>query len=385
MEVKKNRNTICIVCATPLTIHLFFVEFIKQLSKDFKLTIIFNEKIDKYVNLDHLPAQFISIPFQRKISIFFDIVSFIKLIIHFRRNHYDMVWGIAPKAGLLASIASFIAGVDIRLFVFQGEVWANSTGFRRSFFKFIDRLIVKFSTNLLAVGHSERDFLISEGIVSRDQIKVLAAGSISGVDTNLFFRNNNARHHVRKKLGYGNEERVCLYLGRLNRDKGLIDLSKSFQVVKSRGIEKLKLLIVGPDEEGIRDNICEAAYPFSDDINFLPFTTSPATIMAASDLFCLPSYREGFPISILEASSCELPIIATSIYGNKDAVVDGETGRLFERGDINGLSDLLINFCEDEASFRKMGSKGRNRVIENFRSEIVVKHYLDYIQSLIKK
>ncbi|MBU6176774.1 MAG: glycosyltransferase [Bacteroidetes bacterium] len=383
LEHRNNKKSICIVCATPLTLHLFFREYIEKLSKNFDLTIIYNKNTDTYIDLTDLKVNVVFLPIRRKISLIFDFISLVKLINHFSKNHYDLVWGIAPKAGLLASLASFIAGIKIRLFIFQGEVWANSVGLRRSFFKIIDRLIAKLSTNLLAVSHGERQFLIDEGIVLDGQIQVLGQGSINGVNTSTFIRDEDTREEIRNKLGYANRSKVCIYLGRLNRDKGLIDLAIAFRNSKISGCQDLKLLIVGPDEEAIQGDICEAALPYANDITFLPFTKNPVSLLVASDLFCLPSYREGFPISILEAASCELPVIASSIYGIKDAIIDGETGRLFPKGDVYRLTELICDFYNHENDYRKMGINGRKRVIKFFQSDLIIDRYLNYIKSVI--
>jgi len=106
--------------------------------------------------------------------------------------------------------------------------------------------------------------------------------------------------------------------------------------------------------------------------------------MAAADVFCLPSYREGFGQVAVEASAAELPVIASRIYGVTDAVVEGETGLFHAPGDIEALSERMQTLIEHPEMRRSLGSAGRARVLREFSAERVTRALLDYYSDLLR-
>ena len=376
------KKKICLICATPLTLHFFFRQHIETLSHDFDVTVIYNREIDSYINIDDLPAQKIYVPLQRKISPFNDVYCLILLTWHFLFNRYDHIWAIAPKAGLIATFAGWLTRISVRLFVFQGEVWATERGLKRFLLKNIDRLIAATASHVLSVSEGERKFLIHERVVDPNKINVLKPGSICGVDIKRFTIDPDTRVQMRQKLGFQEGDRVCLFLGRIRRDKGVLDLANAFHNARNQGCERLKLLIIGPDEDSISEEISKIIFPYSDDVVLHSFAADPAPFLSASDLFCLPSYREGFPISILEAAAMEIPTIGSRIYGIEDAILNRMTGILFEPRNITELKQCLIEFYSQIDFYQNMGKKARERVVSSFDSQSIVKNYVNYIRSI---
>lgn len=126
-------------------------------------------------------------------------------------------------------------------------------------------------------------------------------------------------------------------MGRLNPEKGLIDLAHAFARLKEK-YKGIHLIVAGPDEDDIgrrMSGICKEG------LHIVGVTYEPERFMSASDVFVLPSYREGFGLSIIEAASVGIPAIGSKIYGITDAIVDGETGLLFEPGDVDSLASQM--------------------------------------------
>jgi len=166
-------------------------------------------------------------------------------------------------------------------------------------------------------------------------------------------------------LGIPDSAVLLLYLGRLNRDKGITDLAAAFADLAPRQ-PNLCLLLVGPDEAGMQAEVRAACAAWLDRVRFVGFTDQPERFMAAADVFCLPSYREGFGSSVIEAAACGVPAVASRIYGLTDAVRDGETGLLHPPGDVANLVAQVERLAVDAALRQNMGEAAHERVLRDF-------------------
>ena len=267
-------------------------------------------------------------PIARRIAPLRDLVCLVKLFGIFRSRQFDLVITLVPKAGLLASLAAKASRVSERLHIFQGEVWASKSGFLRLVLKTCDRITAASSTALLAVSASEKTFLLDEKVVGSKDIEVLGQGSISGVDTALFRPDRDARREWRTGFGIEEDERLILFLGRINRDKGVGELIEAGRRLL-RDFSDVKIAFVGPDEENlIKAWLWPSASQLGTRVICPGLTRTPEKWLNAADVLVLPSHREGFGVVALEAAACEVPVVATAIYGLTDAVVDGVTGTL---------------------------------------------------------
>ncbi len=384
MSVKNYvKDSMCIVCTTPLSIHFFLRPHIKQLSKKIDITILTNLDVDNFSSILDLEVKLISIGIERKVNIFKDIITLIRLHFHFLKNDYSLVWAVGPKAGLLGMVAAKFAGIKKRLFIFQGEVWAAKVLPIKNILKFMDKITASASTDLLAVSNSEKEFLLKEGVVKNNQISVLGSGSISGVDVSSFDLSSFDKRAFKKNIGIPEDALVLLFIGRLNKDKGIFDLANAFAKISDQH-PNLWLLIVGPDEAQLSINIMKLLSDRTKRFKVLGFTETPFNYYAIADIFSLPSYREGFPISILEAGLFEVPVVGSDIYGISDAIVPNETGLLHTPKSIDEISKL-ITFLIDNPDMRKiMGNNAKRRVISEYDQKDVVGRYVKYITHLLK-
>jgi glycosyltransferase involved in cell wall biosynthesis len=140
----------------------------------------------------------------------------------------------------------------------------------------MDRTIAMCATHILVDSPSQREFLISQGIVSAQKSRVLGRGSVSGVDASRFRPNAEARRSVRERLGFLDDQVVLLYLGRLNRDKGVLDLAAAFTRVLGAGHDA-RIMVVGPDEGGIRKRMEDTFGAAAIHARFVPYTERPKT------------------------------------------------------------------------------------------------------------
>ena len=107
--------------------------------------------------------------------------------------------------------------------------------------------------------------------------------------------------------------------------------------------------------------------------------------LAITDIFVLPSYREGAPVAVLEAMAMGLPVVATDVPGCREAVVHGETGFLVPPRDVDELVQAIQKLVEDPALRQRMGQASRARVVQHFAVERIVEQYLDLYVELLGK
>jgi glycosyltransferase involved in cell wall biosynthesis len=370
----------CFIATIPAVINSFMKEHIHASAEKWQVIIISNSVgaeliIDKDI-------QFIPLPIERKISPWYDLLVLIQMVIVFRRERFDLIQSIMPKTGLLAMLAGWLTGVPHRIHTFTGQVWANKSGWKRKALKIFDRLIVLFATHILVDSPSQRDFLVSEGVLPLGKAIVIGNGSICGVDEVRFHTNLHLRNAVREELDIGFDKTVILFLGRLNRDKGILDLAAAFAELASKRVDVV-LILVGAEEDVPFTRVQDICGPYRDQLRRVSFTTNPERYMTAADIFCLPSYREGFGQVIIEAAACNVPTVASRIYGITDAVEDGKTGLLFPAGDVAGLTQSLLRLIDDQHLRQELGNAARIRALALFPSYKITEGMLAFYSELL--
>lgn len=356
---------ICFVATIPAVVDSFLRSHIARLSQDFTVTVICNNKNKEL--LDGINARFIFLPLLRKPSLWKDLVVLLTLIRLFYVERFSIVHSIMPKTGLLAMIAALVTRVPFRIHTFTGQIWVTRRGFNRSFLKFIDRVIGAFCNIAIVDSASQKNFLISEGVLIASKALVIGFGSICGVDPERFKPDMKVRCDVREELNIPSESGVILFLGRLNSDKGVLDLASAFSKI-ARLNKDCKLLIVGAEEDVTFVQMSAACTGYQDRLLYVPYTKTPEHYMMAADIFCLPSYREGFGMTVIEAAACGVPAVASRIYGITDAVDEGKTGLLFPAGNVECLAESLINLLNNPELRQRLGRASRMRAIELFSS-----------------
>ncbi len=372
---------ICLVVASEMTVKAFLKPHIIALAQRYEVTLVLHTKQPDFSECNELPVTVIPLAIERAINPISDIRALYRLVQVFRQHHFGLVHSVTPKAGLLAMTAAKLAGINFRIHTFTGQVWATHRGFFRMLLKNMDRVLAASATHLLADSRSQREFLIAQGVTRVDKVSVLADGSISGVDVDRFKPDQSARDRIRQQLALGDDDVLLLFLGRLNRDKGVLDLARAAAGLMP-SMPQLHLLFVGPDEGGLQSEIQQLMGQSADQLHFVDYTEHPEDYFAAADIFCLPSYREGFGSVIIEAAACGVPAIGSDIYGISDAIRGGETGLLFPAGDITALREAIAQMVQDSEVRKRMGQAALQRAQKEFSTKRLVQAWLEYYDGL---
>lgn len=325
----------------------------------------------------------------RPISLIKDLKAVYSLYKVFKHERFDAVHSITPKAGLVTALAARMAGIKVRSHTFTGQVWATRKGFMRKLLRMMDHIIVNLDNHIFVDAEAQRQHLISEGILKENNSRVLANGSLLGADMNRFCPNTEIRQNQRADIGINDNHFVFAFLGRLNIDKGIRELLAAFNrlvaYAKDKGCDRTPyLMLVGDDEENMT-----ALFSQHKDIhqgtNFCAYGSTPVPehVMQAADVFVLPTYREGFPQSPLEAGALALPIIISDIYGTRASIINDVTGLRCKPQDTDSLFTAMQHMFDNPEEAKGMGQAGRKYIAEKYDQKVLEKAWLDLYKELM--
>jgi glycosyltransferase involved in cell wall biosynthesis len=375
------KKRICFIVATPLTAKAFLLKHFEYLSKEFDIYLAANfEENTATPFFSPYVKETKHIGIQRNIALIEDVKALFSLRNYLVQMQFDAVHTVTPKAALLGILGAKMAGVKIRIHIFTGQVWHSKKGIFRNLLINLDRLIVYCATHILVDGESQRQFLIQNKIIDEKNSRVLGKGSISGVDLGRFSPNTEIRDKYRKELNLSSEV-IFMFLGRINLDKGVLDLVQAFLRL-NRKYNNSKLVLVGPDEENLQPQIKEMC-PESNSIVFYGSTSKPEEVLQLADVFCLPSYREGFGTSVIEASLLELPIICSDTYGLMETILDNKTGLRHQVGNIDSIYNQMEKMMEDDDLRLVLGNNGREYVLAHFSSDTISREWFNFYSNLL--
>jgi glycosyltransferase involved in cell wall biosynthesis len=322
------------------------------------------------------------VPMERRISPLGDLKAFLDLCSLFRRLEPAIVHAHTPKGGLLGVMAARMAGVKVALYTMHGIRFSTAVGIQRSVLRWAEALTCRAADRVFSVSRSNHARAVAEGLCSQNKIHVLARGSCNGVDADGRFNPeklpSTSRLEIRHRLGIPPHATVLGYVGRIVKDKGLVVLADAWSLLRER-FRDLHLVLVGPleSQDPVPQDVLNRLRR-DERVRFTDWVWDPVPYYAAMDIVVLPTFREGFPVTPLEASAMEIPVVASAVDGCVEAVVHGGTGLLVPPGDRESLVAAVHALIMDSELRRRMGRLGRQRVIRTFKPEAIWQELLDH-------
>lgn len=327
--------------------------------------------------LDQLPAEdpatIHPVRIERRIRPLRDLLTVVALLHLIRRVEPDIVQAHSPKGGIIGMLAAWLARTPHRIYHIHGLPAATTAGAKGLLLRSVARVTCALATEVWSVGPSVMRQAVDAGLVPAGKIRVIGAGSINGIDTVRFDPARVTSEHragLRASLSIPHDATVIGFVGRVIREKGIAELLHAFERLGTAH-PALHLLLIGPAEA--HDPLPADVRPLLDHARVhaigAQYDTPPW--YACMDIFCLPSYREGLPITLLEASSMGLPSVATDIPGPADLIIDGETGLLIPLYEVDALAAALEALIADKALRQSMGAAAHRHITTRYAAPLV--------------
>lgn len=381
-----NKKKLIRATTVPMSLTSFCTGLLKELSEQYEVIALSSpgKELEQIHNTDGVRT--IAVPMERHISLTKDIIALFRMIRVFMKEKPYMVHSMTPKAGLLCMMAAWICRVPRRVHTFTGLVWPTTTGVKRSILMLTDKILCLCATHIIPEGQGVLQDLQEH--ITNKPMKVLGYGNIRGVDVNYWNNTESIKEEGRKLRGrYGIEQEFTfLYVGRVVKEKGINELVEAFKELNSLYPES-RLLLVGPEENNL-DPISEESREI---IGRLPsiITTGPAygrdllNFYSAADCLILPSYREGFPNTPIEAGAMGLPCIVTDINGSREIIEDGKNGLVVPSKDSLALLTAMTALIENKPLYNMMADNARPMIVARFEQGFVRKCLYDYYNEIM--
>jgi glycosyltransferase involved in cell wall biosynthesis len=319
-------------------------------------------------------VRIVEIPMKREISPLADLVSLWRMYRWMSRARLDLVNASTPKAGLLAGMSAWLAGVPCRIFTIRGLRSETTSGWKRCILRVTERLSCVCAHRVVCVSPSLREKVVTLTLAPLHKTVVLAAGSSHGVEVGRFAPTPQTLREVdfrKQELGIPRHAPVVGFVGRFVRDKGIAEMMMAYSLLHAR-FPELRLLLVGDWESGdpVPGSI-RTAIETDPNIIRTGFICDPTFYYHLMDVLAHPTYREGFPNCVLEAHAAGKPVVTTRATGAVDSVVNGVTGLLVPVGDGNALADALESLITNVARRAAMGAAGQQHVRDHYHTNIV--------------
>ena len=303
----------------------------------------------------------------RNIQLFGDYNAVKKCISLIRQIKPDIIHAHSSKAGVVARVAGWICKVPV---VFTAHGWGFTPGTpnkRRVVALIAEKLLAPLTAKLICVSENDRQLALSLGVGSQNSLVTVRYG-IGNIPVSLA---NPALNPVR-----------LIMVARFNEQKDQVTLLKSIAQLNDHSIH-LDLVGSGPSWKSCKDLAKSLA--IEDQVSFLGDRRDVPNLLAQSQIFILSTHYEGLPISILEAMRTGLPVVATSVNGIPEEVLDGQTGFLVAREDVSSIANALSNLIQSPDLRQQMGEAGRQKFLEEFTIERMIDETKTVYEQVLKQ
>ena len=373
-----------IVTTVPSTLRYILSGQPKFLSGFYDVAAVSTPGRDLKIVEDSEGVRTYGIAMTRGISPLSDLISLFKMIVLFCKIRPDAVHSYTPKAGLICALAGLITFVPARIHTFTGLIFPTARGVKKRVLSLLDALVCRLNTIVIAEGEGVKKQLQS---ITKAQIEIISHGNIAGVDLEYFdpdrFSVVETVTEFKAKLGIDRSFVFC-FVGRLNTDKGVTELVTAFIELSQHYDVKLILLgeieKVNPVAQSTLDLI--KSHPSIYHLGFLEDIRVP---LLSCDVFVLPSYREGFPNSVIQACAMLKPCLVTDVPGSNEIIIPEANGWIVPAKSSSALLQAMVEIVNTPSiKIKKMGTVARDIISAKFERRAYLKKLLGFYQEHVK-
>jgi glycosyltransferase involved in cell wall biosynthesis len=304
------------------------------------------------------------LPMRRSISPLTDLLAVLKLYRFLRRRAFDVVHVQTAKAGMIGRLAARMAGVPVVIYTAHAFPFHEYLSpWRMRAYALLERQAARLCDMIVVDSEFVKARGLAFAVAPPDHIRVIHMG----IDTERFdpTQYRAERAAIRMELGLRPDALVVGALARFVPSKGLDCLLHAVGSL-ARRFPSLQCLLVG--DGPIRDELSRLARSLGidDRVVFPGYRTDVPMVLAAMDVYMLPTHREGFGVAFAEAMSMEIPVVASRISPLTEIIADRETGMLAAVGDSEAFAEVAALLLDSSDLRRRMGQAGRRRVMEQF-------------------
>lgn len=296
----------------------------------------------------------------------------------FKRERFSIIQYSTANISLYSCIAGWLAGVPVRVFCQWGVDYIDHTGFKRWFYKMMEKITCLFSTNVQPDSFANLKFAINEHLYKPTKGNVIYNGSACGVDLKRFdiAQKQSWKKEIIEKYHLPKDKMIFGYVGRLALEKGINELLQAYLEIED---ENSILMLVGPyyGVDALNQELYQRAQK-SDRIVFVGPVNKAEKYYAAFDYLILPSYREGFGLVVLEAAAMGTPTIVSNIKGPTEFVKDNHNGLYFKVKNADSLEAVLTKVLQSDKSLHeRLSANAYEDVRRDFDGAIFKQKFLE--------
>ena len=370
----------------PMSLNAFCNGMLKELSEKYEVVAISSPGDELEEVASREGVRVIDVSMERHISLVKDCKSLWKMWRVFCKEKPMMVHSMTPKAGMICMLAGWMARVPVRVHTFTGLVFPTSTGIKRKILMFTDWLTCACATHVVPEGEGVKNDLLNYGITKKP-LMVLGFGNVKGVDMEYYSRRKEVMEIVKQKSLKTPQLFTFLFVGRIVGDKGINELCNAFYRIHQQ-TPQTRLVLVGPFEENLDPVKPETETIIKNEKSGIELIGSKGgdellAYYAAVDCFVMPSYREGFPNTVLEAGAMGLPCIVTNINGSREIIKEGVNGMIVPPRDENALYHAMNVMLQSNVDRENMARKARKMISDRFEQGYVRKCLYDFYDEIL--
>jgi len=314
------------------------------------------------------------VPMTRAITPLQDLISLWKLIRVIRKFNPDIVHTHTPKAGLLGMMAAWMCRVPVRMHTVAGLPLMEAKGLKRSVLIMTERITCFCATRVYPNSLGLMNYLRQQLSIVHCPLSIIGKGSSNGIDSTYFSRTPalmHAAYGLRSHHQIPDMAIVFCFVGRIVKDKGIVELVQAFKKLSSSA--DTRLMLVGSFEQELDPLPAEIIHYLQHDARVIMagFQHDVRPWLLAADVFVFPSYREGFPNVVMQAACLEIPGIVSDINGCNEIIEDQLSGLIVPPKDSAALHDAMLKMITEKELRASFAAKARKFVAENFDQQYV--------------